>query len=388
MNILTIIRLALNRILASRVRSFLTMLGVIIGVASLVALTSVVSGATSGITASLSDLGAKQISVNASGQDALTDADAQALAAVPGVAEVSTQVTGSGSASAGSTDKSLSLTGVSASYAAIAKPELAAGSFLPSWSGADASRTIVLSEQGADDLDLGSDDIGTSLQVNGSTFTLVGILDDSNGFGLSGSGYIPLQTARSLFATSPYVSTITVLIADPATLETVQAQIDATLRARYSLSADDDARFTVTNQSSLLSRFETVNSILTLLLGGIASISLIVGGIGIMNIMLVSVRERTHEIGVRRAIGAKRRDILAQFIIEAVVLSLVGGIIGLGVGLGVTAFVASIGGWAFTISVSTVAVAVGFSALVGIGFGAWPARTAARLQPVEALRFE
>ena len=138
----------------------------------------------------------------------------------------------------------------------------------------------------------------------------------------------------------------------------------------------------------MLSTFERVNSILTLLFGGIASISLIVGGIGIMNIMLVSVRERTHEIGVRRAIGAKRRDILAQFIIEAVVLSLVGGVIGLGLGLGVSAFVASIGGWAFTISVSTVAVAVGFSALVGIGFGAWPARTAARLQPVEALRFE
>ena len=387
MNILTIIRLALNRILASRVRSFLTMLGVIIGVASLVALTSVVSGATSSITASLSDLGARQISVNASGQDALTDADAQALAAVPGVAEVSTQVTGSGSASAGNTVETLSLTGVSASYAATAKPDIAAGSFLPSWSGADASRTIVLSGQGADDLDLGSDDIGTSLQVNGSTFTVVGILDDSNGFGLSGSGYIPLQTARSLFATSPYVSTITVLIADPATLERVQAQIDATLRARYSLSADDDARFTVTNQSSL-STFERVNSILTLLFGGIASISLIVGGIGIMNIMLVSVRERTNEIGVRRAIGAKRRDILAQFIIEAVVLSLVGGVIGLGLGLGVSAFVASIGGWAFTISVSTVALAVGFSALVGIGFGAWPARTAARLQPVEALRFE
>ena len=131
-----------------------------------------------------------------------------------------------------------------------------------------------------------------------------------------------------------------------------------------------------------------MQSTLTLLLGGIASISLIVGGIGIMNIMLVSVRERTNEIGIRRAIGAKRRDILTQFVLEAMVLSIAGGIIGLGLGLAVSAVVASIGGWAFTVSGSTIALAVGFSALVGIVFGAWPARTAARLQPVDALRFE
>ncbi len=388
MNVLAIVRLALGRILASRVRSFLTMLGVIIGVASLVALTSVVSGATSGITASLSDLGAKQISIGASGSKALTTADADAVAAVPGVAEVSTQVRGDGTAAADGTQKTLSLTGVSPSYAAIAKPDIAAGSFLPSWSAADDSRTIVLSSQGAADLGLGADDIGSTLQISGSTFTLVGILDDSNGFGVSGSGYVPLETARRMFATAPYVSTITVLITDGATLDTVQAQIDATLRSRYSLGADDTARFTVTNQSSLLNTFQTVQSTLTLLLGGIASISLIVGGIGIMNIMLVSVRERTNEIGIRRAIGAKRRDILTQFVIEAVVLSVAGGIIGLGLGLAVSAIVASIGGWAFTVSASTIALAVGFSALVGIVFGAWPARTAARLQPVDALRFE
>lgn len=191
-----------------------------------------------------------------------------------------------------------------------------------------------------------------------------------------------------MFATAPYVSTITVLINDGATLDTVQSQIDATLRSRYSLGPNVDAQFSVTNQSSLLSTFQTVQSTLTLLLGGIASISLIVGGIGIMNIMLVSVRERTNEIGIRRAIGAKRRDILTQFVLEAMVLSIAGGIIGLGLGLAVSAAVASIGGWAFTVSASTIALAVGFSALVGIVFGAWPARTAARLQPVDALRFE
>ena len=137
-----------------------------------------------------------------------------------------------------------------------------------------------------------------------------------------------------------------------------------------------------------LSTIDTVRSTLSLLLGGIASISLVVGGIGIMNIMLVSVRERTRESGVRRAIGARRGQILLQFVVEAVVLSTVGGVIGLGVGLAASALIASVGGWAFTVSATTVGVALAFSVLVGVVFGVWPARTAARLQPVDALRFE
>jgi putative ABC transport system permease protein len=388
MNLLAITRLAVGRILASRVRSFLTMLGVIIGVASLVALTSIVSGATSGINASLSDLGATQITVQGGDGTALTDADATAVAGVPGVARTSTQVSGRGTAATGSTEKTISLTGVSTGYAAIAAPDVAVGTFLPDWAGADASRTVVLSADGADDLGLGADAVGTQLRIDGSDFTLVGILDDGNGFGVSGAAYVPLETARSLFARSPYVSVITVQTVEGGTVDAVQTQVDALLRARYSLGADDDARFTVTNQSALLSTFQTIQTTLSLLLGGIASISLVVGGIGIMNIMLVSVRERTGEIGVRRAIGARRAQILTQFVIEAVVLSVVGGILGLGVGLGVSAIAAQIGGWAFTVSVSTVALAVGFSALVGVVFGAWPARTASRLQPVDALRFE
>jgi putative ABC transport system permease protein len=164
--------------------------------------------------------------------------------------------------------------------------------------------------------------------------------------------------------------------------------VDRLLRERYGLGADTEARYTVTNQASLLSAVSSITDTLGLLLTGIAAISLIVGGIGIMNIMLVSVRERTREIGVRRAIGARQRDILTQFLIEAVVLSLAGGLVGLILGEIAAFFLAIIGDWEFAIRIDTVTLALGFSLAVGVLFGVWPARTASRLEPIDALRFE
>ncbi|MFC7619214.1 ABC transporter permease [Microlunatus sp. GCM10028923] len=388
MNVLAIARLALQRILAARVRSFLTMLGVIIGVASLVALTSIVNGAISGITGSLSALGSSRITVSAQSSDYLTDADDDAIAALPGVAQTTGQSSTRGTVGFGSQETTASLTGVSPTYAEVAAPTLAAGAFLPNWAEAGDSRTAVISSATADELGVRSSDIGRTITVAGSDFLLVGILDDSQGFGAEGTVYLPLATARGMFAATPYLGTITIVVEDPARIDEVQASINATLKARHSLSSDDDAPFSVTNFAALVSTLATVQATLSLLLGGIASISLVVGGIGIMNIMLVSVRERTIEIGIRRAIGARRRHILIQFIIEATVLSLTGGVIGLGLGIGVSAIVAAIGGWAFTLEPATFALALGFSALVGIVFGTWPAQVAARLQPVDALRFE
>jgi ABC-type antimicrobial peptide transport system permease subunit len=164
--------------------------------------------------------------------------------------------------------------------------------------------------------------------------------------------------------------------------------INALLRERHELAAADDADFNVFNQTQLLEAASSISATLTLLLGGIASISLIVGGIGIMNIMLVSVRERTREIGIRKAIGAKSSDILLQFLIEALVLSLLGGLIGIVVGLGATAIIGAIAGWGFVFSPLTLVVAVLFSLAVGVIFGVWPARQAARLDPIAALRYE
>jgi putative ABC transport system permease protein len=388
MNIFSITRLAFTRIFATKMRSFLTMLGVIIGVSSIVALTSIVSGATSGITESIASLGAQQVTVSASSATALTEADATAIESLDTVDVVSTTVSGQGTAVHGTTSSALGITGVSANYVTTAAPELAIGSFLTTFPGSEVTRTVVLSAKGANDLGITDSDVPSEIMLDGHPFELVGVLDDAGGFGSRGTAYVSLESARGLFAQSPYVSSITVQAASTDDVSSVEAAADSLLRSRYGLGADDDAQFSTSNQSSLISTLDSVVGTLSLLLGGIASISLVVGGIGIMNIMLVSVRERTREIGVRRAIGAKQRQILAQFLIEAIVLSIVGGLVGLAIGLGVSALIAAIAGWAFTISGSTVALALGFSAIVGVVFGVWPARTAARLQPVDALRFE
>ena len=385
MNAWAVTRLALSRIAAAKTRSLLTMLGVIIGVASLVALTSVASGATSGINESFSSLGARQVTVSGPGGRALTERDAEDLRTLPGVSDVATSSSSTASVVHDGTDEEVSVLGVSPGYAAVQQPEVAYGTFLTE---AGSGRSLVLNAQAATDLGLTAADVGDAVRVAGLPFTLVGVLDDADGFGSGGTAYVSLAAARRMFAPTPYVSTITLLAATEDQVDAVQAAADARLRARYGLDADDDARFTLSNQGSLLGTIDTVRSTLSLLLGGIASISLVVGGIGIMNIMLVSVRERTREIGVRRAIGARRSQILGQFVVEAVVLSTLGGVIGLGVGLAVSALVASVGGWAFTISATTVGLALAFSVLVGVVFGVWPARTASRLQPVDALRFE
>jgi putative ABC transport system permease protein len=385
MNGWTITRLAFSRILATKARSILTMLGVIIGVASLVALTSIAAGATSGINSSLSSLGAKQITVSSSSQTGLTEADAASLKAISGVDVISTRVSGNGSAANGTTQTTISLSGVSPTYKDTAQPKIAVGSFLPETT---RTKAVVLSARGANELSFTASQIGEQILIDGLPFTVVGVLNDASGFGNAGTAYMSLDNARSIFAQAPYVNSITVQTATEGEVTNVQSEVDSLLRGRYGLSSTDTAQFSTSNQASLLSTLSTIQSTLSLLLGGIASISLVVGGIGIMNIMLVSVRERTREIGVRRAIGAKQRQILAQFLIEAIVLSILGGIIGLGLGLMVSAIIAGIAGWAFTVSGTTIGVALGFSALVGIVFGVWPALTAARLQPVEALRYE
>ena len=388
MNARAIIALAISRIWATKTRSFLTALGVIIGVASLVALTSIAAGATSSITDSLGSLGATTVTVQSRAATALTEGDAKAIGDLPNVQGVATTVSGTGTATFGTTTETIGLTGVSTGYAAATDPAVAVGRYLTTFSGSDRTRTVVLSATAANSLGITAADIGSRLTLDGLPFTLVGVLDDANGFGATGTATVSLAAARQVFSQAPYVSSITVNADTSDHVASVQAAVDDLLRSRYGLSPSDTARFSTTNLSSLLSSIDTVRSLLSLLLGGIASISLVVGGIGIMNIMLVSVRERTREIGVRRAIGARRGQILAQFLVEAIVLSIVGGIIGLVVGLGASALIASIAGWAFTISVTTVLTALGFSLLVGVVFGVWPARSASRLQPVEALRFE
>jgi putative ABC transport system permease protein len=388
MNLWLIFRLALQRIRAAKVRSALTMLGIIIGVGAVVALISVGQGAQQGIDQSLATLGANQISVTATTPTGLTEQDAEALEEIEGVLRVSTEVRGSGSVIFGSQQENFGIIGVSATYQELANPDVAIGSFLSSASAAQTGRAVVLSAIAADDLGLVATDIGREVSINGIGFQIIGVLDDADGFGSGGNVYVTQTVARSLFAKSPYVSLIRVQAESKEAVSPVEYRVEQFLRFSKGVKSDDEATFSIFNQAALQDTIETVTGTLGLLITGIAGISLVVGGIGIMNIMLVSVRERTREIGVRRAIGARQGQILTQFLVEAVVLSLMGGLIGLILGQLASFAFSRLGDWDFFIDPSTVALALGFSGAVGIIFGVWPARTAAKLQPVEALRFE
>jgi putative ABC transport system permease protein len=388
LNLLGTAALALNRILATKVRSLLTMLGVVIGVAAIVALTSIVDGASQGINKSLATLGTNQLNITAMAPDALTELDANALAELENVSVMFVQSQNEGTIATGDIRVNARLVGVSSKYFEAVKPEIALGSYLSSSSFAQTAKDVVFGADAANDVGLTADMLGQTVKLNGQDFRLVGVLDDQAGFGTGGRVYVTLDSARKLFSQYPYVSSIVIQANTPEQVDALQVTADTLLRERYGLGVDTDARYTITNQASLIAAVSSITDTLGLLLTGIAAISLIVGGIGIMNIMLVSVRERTREIGVRRAIGAKQSNILTQFLIEAIVLSLAGGVVGLILGEIAAFFLAILGDWVFEIKLDTVVLALGFSLLVGVVFGVWPARTAAKLEPIDALRFE
>lgn len=388
MRLLGTAALALNRIWATKIRSLLTMLGVVIGVAAIVALTSIVDGASQGINKSLATLGTNQLNITALASDSLTEQDAEALGALENVSVMFVQAQNQGTIATVDNRVNARLVGVSAKYFEAVKPEIAIGSYLSSSSFAATAKDVVFGADAANDLGLTSDMLGKTVKLNGQDFRLVGVLDDQAGFGTSGRVYVPIDSARKLFSQYPYVSSIVIQANTPEQVDTLQLQADVLLRERYGLGEDTTARYTITNQASLIAAVGSITATLGLLLTGIAAISLIVGGIGIMNIMLVSVRERTREIGVRRAIGAKQSNILTQFLIEAIVLSLAGGVVGLILGEIAAFFLAIIGDWVFSIRLDTIGLALGFSLLVGVVFGVWPARQAAKLEPIDALRFE
>jgi putative ABC transport system permease protein len=388
MNILIAARLAFSRIIATKTRSGLTMLGIIIGVMSLIALVSVAQGATSGIQDQFKGLGARNLNITGTTNQSLTTDDVKEIEKLSGIEIVTETVSGRVTLSSNEASTRAQIIGVDQNYKTIVDPDIFVGSFLPDVTNASDARLIVLSTTLASDLKLDAYSIGSSIAVGSTEFTIVGILDDADGFGTMGNAYIPLETAFKYVAVPPYLSSITVQTTSEEIVPEVTTNLTALLKARHNITGDREADFVITDASQLLDAIGTVQQFLSLLLGGIASISLVVGGIGIMNIMLVSVRERTREIGIRRAIGAQQSQILTQFLIEAIVLSLVGGIIGVIIGEVVAYFLAQLGQWNFALSPTMILASLGFSMFVGVVFGVWPARTASKLKPVEALRFE
>jgi putative ABC transport system permease protein len=396
-------RLAVARLAVGRVRAALTMLGVIIGVASVIALVAVGQGASSGITSRLEGLGTNLLTITpgavstggtrgaAGSATTLTMADATALRGVDGVAALAPEISGQQVVVAGTLNTTTTLVGTTPDYLAVRAYDMWVGSFLTEPAVDNALRVAVLGATAADDLGLGASALGSDIQIGGLPFQVIGILQAKGSTGLGNADdqvIVPIATAQRYFIGSTNVRTISLSVADADQMTLTSARIETLLRSRHNLTAADSDDFTIGNQAQLLSTVSSVGATLTLLLAGIASISLVVGGIGIMNIMLVSVRERTREIGIRKAVGARGRDILAQFLVEALALSLLGGLIGAGIGIVASFGIDSAAGWRFSFSPLTVVVALAFSAIVGVAFGVWPARQAARLDPIAALRYE
>ncbi len=405
MSLLELVRLAISRLGTSRVRSFLTMLGIIIGVASVVALVSVGQGASTGITNRISSLGTNLLTINAGATfsggvrsaagsaTTLTLDDAAAIGEVSGVAAVSPELSTSAFVVAGDLNTTTTVLGTTQDYPTVRAYELWQGSFLTDTSVEQALRVAVLGATTAEDLGLDASSIGSEITVGGIPFEVVGILQTKGSTGFSSGDdqvLIPVSTLKRYFTgtASTGVRSIGVSVATAKQMETVKAEITAVLEERHGISSTESDDFSIADQTQLLSTATSIFGLLTVLLAGVASISLIVGGIGIMNIMLVSVRERTREIGIRKAIGARSRDILLQFMVEALVLSILGGVIGVLVGLVASALIGALAGWGFVFNPLTLVVATVFSLVVGVLFGVWPARQAAKLNPIAALRFE
>jgi putative ABC transport system permease protein len=396
MSVIELFRLALSRLRTGRVRAVLTMLGVIIGVASVVALVGVANGTTSNITTRLASLGTNLLTVSpttqsSDGSTSLSLDDAAAIGALASVSGVAPEVSTSQTVRAGDESTDTTIVGTTDAYADVRAYEVWQGAFLRDTAVERDLRVAVLGSSTAEDLGLAADDLGTEISIGGIPFEVIGILQPKGGSGFQDPDdqvMVPVGAVQKYFVGGDSVRTIGVSVAEGGDMETTNAAITALLRDRHELASGDDDDFSVFDQTQLLEAASSISGTLALLLGGIASISLVVGGIGIMNIMLVSVRERTREIGVRKAIGARGRDILAQFLVEALTLSLLGGLLGIVVGLLVSAGIGQLAGWGFSFDPTTVVAAVLFSLLVGVVFGVWPARQAARLDPITALRYE
>lgn len=379
--------MAFSSIWGNKMRSFLTMLGIIIGIMAVVVLVSIVSSATTSVSSALENLGASTISVSvtSSRYQPLTLSEVSAFAdEYDSISSSAASTTQSATLKAGDTSATASVVGTVPAYAEINDLSLQSGRFIKSPDVDNNSAVAVIGTDLADDLFGRTDIVGETISVDGRSFLVVGVLADA-GESLMGSEnsniIIPYSTAQRIFYISG-VTSFTVAASDSTVVGQAEDDITAALMAKFK---DEDA-FTIMNQSTILESMDDITNTMALMFGGIAGISLLVGGIGIMNIMLVSVAERTREIGIRKAIGAGRKRILLQFLIEALVVSTIGGLIGLAASWGLLAVLSLALGQAYAMSGGVALLAVLFSMAIGVIFGINPANKAAKMAPIDALR--
>ncbi len=406
MNILESLRTAFTGLATNKLRAVLTMLGIIIGVASVVTLLSVGQGVETTVAGSIEAIGSNLIFVfperpEGSTRPAyVTTADAEALSDpfnAPGLAAVAPVMQGSLRITHGEEARFATVTGTNASFAPVRNLTLELGGFLTQADLDSQARVTVLGWTLYGDL-FAEDDypIGQTVSIDGVPFEVVGIIKEQGGFGQEdNSAFVPVTTAQARFFTQRTLSgqrplaAIYVSAVDEDQVEAAVEQINTILRERHGLESGDPDDFRATSQQMILDIAGQVTGVLTIFLGAISGVSLLVGGIGIMNIMLVSVTERTREVGIRKAVGATRRDILVQFLLEAIVLSFIGGVLGILLGSTGASLISGLSEDLTTqITPQVVLLAVGVSSAVGLIFGTYPALRAANLHPIDALRYE
>lgn len=406
-------KIAFRALRANKLRSALTMLGIVIGVATVVALLSIGKGATASITSSIQSNGSNLLTVSpgklqtgppGSGGSQLasylyyTDYQLLQRSLINNVAAIVPSAQSSYLVKYADESFNVTVTGVTEEYQETNSYDMAEGRFISDGDNKAQALVAVLGSQTAEDLFGGLNPVGKVISINGVKFDVIGVLESkgSSGFGSSDDAvFIPLDTGyNKLFGSAAtyndkkIVNTILVSVTTTEMMDTVSAQIEFLLRRSHKLASTDELDFNVLSQSDLLSTLTTVTQTLTVFLGAVAGISLLVGGIGIMNIMLVSVTERTKEIGLRKAVGATKNQILTQFLIETVTLSLLGGIIGILFGVGMAALVTLSGALTAVITYDSILLAVTFALAIGVFFGLYPAFRAANLHPMVALRYE
>lgn len=406
MRVMNILKIAWRSLSKNKLRVLLTMLGIIIGVASVIAMLAIGQGSKQNIQSSIASLGTNSVmifpgsishggvSMGAGSYSMLTRKDAEAISVrCEYVTDVSPVVQKSSQIVAGNQNWHTMVIGGLSQYFAIRNLTILKGNIFSSGEEHTAAKVCVIGLTVADKLfGAGGEPVGKFIRINSIPFKVIGVLErkGQNSFGQDQDDIIiaPFSTVQKRMLSTVYLNSILASARSEKDIDDAKEDISSILRIQHKLIAGDEDDFTIRSQADIANVFGSISRIMTILLASIAGISLVVGGIGIMNIMLVSVTERTREIGIRMAVGAKGRDVLLQFMIESVFISFIGGIIGILIGVLISFMVGKFGGWPVVVTFSSVLLSFVFSTAVGVFFGWYPARKAARLNPIDALRYE